>query len=139
MQHFHRWPIKSAQDVALPAALSPPIEEPLDGLVCEQNGCSLITINVDTLRIHAKKHHNTAWMGDTSTLESSRKVEGGRGRQRGAFPAIVRECPPRIRVGRTAAANQRSRGEGTRGGIPAGVHMDRVKDNESCRCNSSVL
>jgi hypothetical protein len=78
VQHFRGWPINPAQDVALPAALSPPIEElgqPLDGLACEQDGCSFITINVDTLRIHAKKHHNIAWKGDTSTLYKRVKVQ----------------------------------------------------------------
>jgi hypothetical protein len=71
-------PIKPAQDVALPAALSSPIEElrqPLDGLACEQDGCSFITINVYTLRIYAKKHHNIAWKGDTSTLYKRVKVQ----------------------------------------------------------------
>jgi hypothetical protein len=57
-QHFCGRPIKPAQDVALPAALSPPIEElrqPLDGLACEQDGCSFITISVDLITHQSDK------------------------------------------------------------------------------------
>jgi superfamily II DNA helicase RecQ len=78
VQHFRGRPIKPPQDVTLPTALSPPIEElgqPLDGLACEQDGCSFITVNVDTLRIHAKKHHNVAWKGDTAALYERVKVQ----------------------------------------------------------------
>jgi hypothetical protein len=48
---------------------------PVDGLACEQDRCSFITINVDTLPIHTKKHHNIAWKGDTSTLYKRVKVQ----------------------------------------------------------------
>ena len=72
-QHFYdqNYPITPAQDIALPAALSPPIEElglPLDGLACKQDGCSFLTISMDALRIHAKKQHSIAWKGNTAAL-----------------------------------------------------------------------
>jgi hypothetical protein len=91
VQHFCGRPIKPPQDVTLPEALSPPIKElgqPLDGLACKQDGCSFITINVDTLRIHAKKHHNVVWKGDTATLS-----QGGNSSQASQQPiSVAQSC-----------------------------------------------
>ena len=78
IQHFHRLPITPAQDIALPAALSPPIQElglPLDGLACQQERCSFLTISVDALRMHAKKQHGIAWKGNTAALYTGVKVQ----------------------------------------------------------------
>ena len=78
LQHFQGQPITPAQDIVLPAAFSPPIEElalPLDGLACKQDMCSYITVNIDTLRRHAKKQHGIAWKGNTAALYTEVKVQ----------------------------------------------------------------
>ena len=67
-----------AKDVELPTAPGPPIKAlglPLDGLMCKQDRCSFITINIDTLRMHVKGEHAVAWKGNTAALYRRVKVQ----------------------------------------------------------------
>jgi hypothetical protein len=54
-----RW-TKPPGDVQLPPPLDPPIKElgePLNGMQCTADGCTMITVNRDRLRKHCKKEH----------------------------------------------------------------------------------
>jgi hypothetical protein len=89
--------------------------------MCEQDECSFITINVDALRMHAKKHHNIAWMGGTTTLASGRDVQRGRRGRGGHSPAIVRNVPEDFGEASGCSPSQRPRGK------EPGGYMDRIK------------
>jgi hypothetical protein len=44
------------------------LNKPLTGLQCRT--CRYITTNKDVIRVHCKKHHGLAWVGDKSQLYS---------------------------------------------------------------------
>ena len=76
VEHFSSFATVSPAEIELPDEPAQPIDElrePLDGLQCKT--CSFITVNKDTMRMHCKKNHQQAWLGEKSLLYKAVKVQ----------------------------------------------------------------
>lgn len=76
VEHFSSFSTVNPAEIELPDEPAQPIDElgePLDGLQCKT--CSFITVNKDTMRMHCKKDHQQAWVGEKSLLYKTAKVQ----------------------------------------------------------------
>ncbi|KAL1640484.1 hypothetical protein SLS61_010254, partial [Didymella pomorum] len=76
VEHFSSFATVSPAKIELPDEPAQPTDElgePLDGLQCET--CSFITVNKDAMRMHCKKTHQQAWVGEKSLLYKTMKVQ----------------------------------------------------------------
>ncbi|KAJ4329600.1 hypothetical protein N0V87_010726, partial [Didymella glomerata] len=76
VEHFSSFSTVNLAEIEPPDEPAQPIDElgePLDGLQCKT--CSFITVNKDTMRMHCKKVHQQAWVGEKSLLYKFVKVQ----------------------------------------------------------------